>query len=273
MRPTFMDRLGARLVATASDNLPAATVTSFEEVGNGIALVVVAHSFDGGRDGNRQALNKVLDGRAEAIAGSFRKLPGVVGTSRIVSAGYVKVNEIVEPLTAARQATMTEVAKNVLMDATDQTAWDIVESNGDRFIRRQKSEDISAVLSSVRQNKLDVVQASTLAYAAPSTRDYVCFVDTDTKALNYGYVVASEGENVAVLPRDASDLVTVSRSLIVAMATDVDTKDNFLKNTLDKVEASLPDKEKVKEYYRKVYYYDPNFLSKVEQTIDKQASL
>lgn len=275
----FLDTLAREM--SGKKILPGAVISSHQPLDNGIALIVVSHSFDGGPERNLEALNRVLGDRASAIPGSFRKLP-VGGSDRITSAGYVQANQIIEPLTDARKSRMVEVAKNILMDSNDRSAWDVVESNGDRFIRRQASDDITSILAHVTTPRPGEVRASTLGFAAPEARAYVCYVDSGTKSIGFGYVVASENNNLFVLPRDGNNLLSVNRSFVVSMAHNVDTKDGYLAKQLNQAEAdakrnkataSLPDKEKLLEYYRRLYSYAPDYLSQVEDTINKQASL
>lgn len=272
MNSDLVSRLAQGLAAKTDSNLPAATVTSYEEIGDGIAMVVVQHSTNAGRELNRKALAKTLGDKARPIEGSFRRINDAHQT-RLVSVGYVVAAELVEELSEARESKMKVVAKNVLMDDSDRTLWDVTESNGQKYIRRQTAENINDVLSTIASTKIDVPRAETLGFAAPCKQDYVAYVDATTASLKFGYVVASDGDTAQVLPRDGDALTTIASALIVALQHKVDTRDNYLSRSLTKVEAKLTDPDKLKEYYKRVYSYDPAFLNLVEQTIDKSASL
>lgn len=271
--PSLVNRLATALASNENSRLPTATVHSFEDLGNGVALVVCSHTHNAGQKDNFEALANSLGERARPIAGSFRTLP-YGSNSRVVSVGYVAANTMIEELTPGRERQMKAVAKNVLMDDADATLWDVSESAGQRFIRRQGHENIAEVLSCVASVRRDIsTTASEVGFSYPQAGTYVAFVDKTTQAMNYGFVVASDDNGLQVLPRDGDDLMEVENSMIVANVHDVDTKDQYLKRSLAKVEAGTISAEKLKEYYRRVYTYSPDYLALVEKTIEKQASL
>jgi len=264
-------RLAARL-AERTGTLPSVQVHSSAELQEGVHLVVLSHSSDAGPKANMQALASVFKGRATPVPGSFRRI-NPKQESRLVSVGYVIANTAVEELTADRESGMKVMAKNVLMDSHDQSLWNVVTSDGgSKFIRRQDNEDVSELLATMASARFDVTDVEDINACVTATADYVAFVDVESAELGYGFVVASTEDESQILPRGGTELVTIANDLIVANVPNIDSGD-FLAKRLSRVEAKLQDADKMKEYFRQLYSFDPSYLELVEKTIDQQASL
>jgi hypothetical protein len=120
-------------------------------------------------------------------------------------------------------------------------------------------------------SRFDVPHVGKINSYSGSNSDYVAYVNSEKACLEYGFVVSASEDNSVVIPHGQTETVEVPNNLVVAKVAGVDSND-FLSKKLS-VEANLKDPDKLKEYYTKLYSYDPEYLKLVEQTIDKQASL
>lgn len=266
----IINKVASRL-AERTGTLPSVTIHSSAKLSDDTHLVVISHSSDAGNKANLEALNRVLKGRATPVEGSFRRV-NPSNEYRLVSVGYVVANTATEELTKERKDHMTVVAKNILMDQHDQSLWNVIQSDtGSTFIRRQDNEDVSELLATMASSRFDVPDVDTVNAYTSNAGDYVAYVDSANARLSYGFVVSASEDTSTIIPRGSEDSLQVSNELVVAKVTDVDSND-FLTKRLS-VEANLKDPDKVKEYYRQLYSYDPKYLELVEQTIDQQASL
>lgn len=267
----LIQRLGAHL-ASKTGTLPSVSITGYRMLGDRHALVTTVHTHDAGRKANLAALTAMLGGTARPIANSFRRINSKV-EARVVSVGYLTVNPIVEELTDDRRANMTTLAKNVLMDNTDESLWNLKETSGGLFITRQADEELGELLASVARPRVGVVATASIASCQPNAGEYVAFVDVNSDEMVHGFVLAAGGETASVLPHGQDEAVSVHNDMIVASLAGVDTDDNFLERQMKRETAGINDAETLKAYYRKLYAYNPEFLAEFEQMIDRQASL
>ena len=269
------DRLAANLIERTG-SLPSVMITSSFNLGNNISRITCIHSTNGGKKNNYKALAAALGPALTAIEGSFARVNDKTET-RVVSVGYVSANAIVEPLTPEREKQMKVMAKNVLMDEGDSSLWNVQESaSGDKYISRQETENVEGLLSTIASPRVGVVEASSIGLCYPNVGDYVAFVNPETETTGKGYVVSASADAVQILPRGSDDLVEIAHPFVYSAVAGLDTEDKFLERLFARnnvVEAAAIDADKLKEYYRRVYSYDPEFLALIEKDIDSHASL
>lgn len=280
---SLTDRIGARL-ATMRPTTPSASILSYDLVSPTVAKVIVAHTFDGGVNQNRDALASVLGESASLIPNSFRAInTDNPHAHRLLSVGFVSANTLSEELTETRASALKEIAKNVLMDDHDNSMWQVTQaSDGRKFIRRQHNEDLAELMAtasvvntgSVIPRRFTEISSTTVDHAG--SFNYVAYVDVASHQVNYGYVVeeasAYNGFKATIQPRDSEEAVYVGAALIVEAAYNVDPNNRLTSAVKQHVEeAGIPDTEALKAYYRKEYGYGPEFLRELEAEIDQHA--
>lgn len=277
-----VDSIAAKFAAKKANLRPHAQLLRHELVTPEIAKVVVTLSHDSSLQENRAALASLFQGKATPIANSFREI-NVHNQQgkRIALVGFVGANVLAQELTPEVQASYKEVAKNVLMDEHDHTMWQVAEVGGRKYIRRQHHEDLSELMketaSYVNTISRQYTELSSLMIDCDGQFNVVAFVDPEHQNMRYGYVCEhasyQNGYNHAVVCNDSTDMVYVDQRLVVQCAYNVDPNSQLHQFVKDHQEqtAGLPDAGTMKNYYAKVYGYDPQYLKELFGEIEDQA--
>ena len=275
----------------------AAAVTDVRKITSSLSQVMVTTSDPEGINQHdlAMAIANATDGNSTPIPKSFHRVEGA-GLPAFV--GFVRANRQVKPFAKAEVAKMRELAKNMYMDAGDDSLWEVKTSaDGQRMLCRQTNDDLSTLLSSVKKSVPRAPRIAQLATAV-AEGDAVAFVDTKTETVRHGFVLASEVDpdtgdqalDVTVLPDQGDDepvdvqmqqqeeafaIVTVPGSMVVASVS--------LPNRFFSKEVAAPgelhgqsaDKLKMlKDYYAKVWGQgDGTFLKKLFQNIDSLSAV
>lgn len=302
MNSLNIDSLHARFVARRATTA-AVSITGFQKVTPTLAKVVISHA-------NLERLPKAqmhaaiasaMGNRARPVAGSFRRVQ-TAGLDAAV--GFVALNQESKPYVEKEVSRLRVLAKNMLMDETDDSLWDVrTTAGGDRMLCRQVKEDISELLVTAsvhvhRAPRLEHIASVALA------GDIVSFVDPQTEEVRAGIVIASE-EVVVDGPRPAQDMdVPEGNELLtvleipsnIAGKNDSDEKRGEDAPIADRIEAKLhtidpslivtaatlkerffstevaaptnaQSKDALVKYYTEVYSYGPEFLKQLIQQI------
>lgn len=190
MNSLNIDSLYARF-KERQESTAAVAITGFQQITSTLARVVLSHANmeRAPKAEIRRAIAAALGNKARAVENSFR----MVQTAGLPSAvGFVKLNHESMPYDEKRVGKMRALAKNMLMDETDDSLWDVrTTADGQRLLCRQVKEDISELL----------VTASVHVYRAPAIEsiasvalphDVVSFVDPKTETARVGIVIAAE---------------------------------------------------------------------------------
>ncbi len=273
-------------------NRTAVALTDYKPITKTLARVVltVAGAQDVNLYDTRQAIASALNGAAFPVLRSFRSisshgLPAMVG--------FVRANREVKPYDKAEVAKMRVMAKNMLMDAADDSLWEIrTAGDGTRLLCRQAPDDLSSVLSSVQAS---VPRAPRLVQLANSIGlgDAVAFVSPRTEQVRHGFVAFADAQTadgddaleVVQMPEqnnpdepttvydevpdqnEAFSSVLVPASLVVAAVS--------FPNRFPSKEVAAPaaiNIQTLKDYYAKIYKASPEYVSKVWKTIDQMAA-
>jgi voltage-gated potassium channel Kch len=266
-------RIHRQVLAARGGSLVKATVLDYERITDQLAKVVVQLSTPCDRDEARAALNKALNGQASAVENTFLQ----VTSDAAIYSGLVAHNPEVKEFTKEAQASLEErkgalrvVAKNLLLDETDQSLWETRESAGGKFLVRTGKEDLSELLSSVAQLSpiLETKEVMARTHAAVPTRNYVQFIDRDTAELGYGYVVAATDKTVMVVTSATDEPLEVPVVDVLQVA-DFEGEDS--EHVPFEVPASSADSSKLRNYYQKVFKHAPFFLEKMNKVINDGA--
>ena len=271
-----------------------ATVHEFNVLAEGqVGQVIVGLSSPtSDRKAIQAAINNAFDGKAVIVPDSFRQLVNIRGNRPILS-GFVVPNRVVEPYTDERVKDMRVMASNILMDAKDQSLWNVKTSGGQKFLCRDQDEDLSELLAHARTRRVGVPQIQEIARIASPERSYVGFVDPAEGIVKFGYVLTSctDSGDVLIAVRD-EEAVATHPALIVEVASLGDSEPKMqvtakarptyipeekLKAWAKKQEVAdeikpitVEDPEDLtetdlKQYYADLYQQDPSYYSNLEQ--------
>ena len=111
----------------------------------------------------------------------------------------------------------TQVAKNVLMDNTDQSVWNLVSNEqGQVVLARQLDENLTDLVAIARANNSHNKNFHEVECVNPVTAGYSRFYNVVTSSLDHGYVCGQEESGVLVVAsRSLNDLVEVDPRLLV----------------------------------------------------------
>lgn len=282
----FLERAGARLISRNQPNLNA-TINSFEVLGSGVAKVVATISGNFGSNSSREAMAKICRKAIHAsvpgvfcINNSWRVVPDTGDSLRVV--GFVGANRQSKPYEV--KASYKEIAKNILMDTEDESVWEVSTVGGRKFMCLQGEEDIAETLEVARVRDVAAPNVNRLMSTA-YTGEYASWVDVENKDVRYGYVVSSTPEVSVVVCRLTNELVQINTQCLIALATPNSevakhTKAlaakgqkrpavlSALEKRYEEYDFSNVDYNNIREYYKAVFAYAPEYYAKFEQIID-----
>lgn len=271
-------------------NMVTAKVIDAELVSPGLYRVVASFPMEAKlmqRGQMRQAIAKCFRGHAVAVESSFRE---IAGYGPLTVAGYVSGQRQVVELSEENAGLYKEVAANVMMSAEDESIWDVSNKGGGTFLTRRGEEDLDDLIAlaslKARQSGDSVVASSQLDGVARG--QYVTYVNPKTQEVAHGVILSfldievededgeiSVDEHIDVLEKDADGeqaaVVRITASHIIEVAE----LDDFINANEDLVELrgeyNEDDPDSMKQYYAKVFNYDPAYLGEFDDTIDHVA--
>jgi hypothetical protein len=272
----------------------AVSLTDYKQITPTLARVVVTttNAENISRPELREAIAAATGNNAYPIHRSFQRVTSY-GLPALV--GFVRANREVKPYEESNVSKMRTLAKNMLMDASDDSLWQVITTaSGQRMLARQNQDDLSSVLSSVKQTVHRAPRIAQLAGCA-AVGDAVSFVDAKDERVKFGFVLASEGPDadgdavldVIQMPDTSNDdadateqmqsqdeafsSVSVPESMVVAAITPPTRF--FAKEVAAPFD---PDNLKaLKDYYTKIYNNGPNganFVAMILKNIDNMAA-
>lgn len=247
-----------------------ASVTDCHMKSKTLARVTLAfNTMDATRKECEQAVAALFDGLAAPVEGSFRPirsggLPAYVG--------FIRANREVKNLTDEIQASLKVVSSNLLLDKADDSLWEIKQGpSGDRYLCKQGNEDLAELVAASVSTQFGVPNLNRVMASLPSPMEYAAFVNPESEEVQFGYVIASEGGKVQIAKRVNGEVneVEVDATLLVEVAS--------FKNAEIHKEVAAPsaqgDKAAMKDYYKRLYSYNPEYYAQVEKMIDQHAFL
>lgn len=268
---------------------PVVEIKSYALAGAGMARVVLEVTHNSASRENPQvvvaALNKKLQGRMSAVAGSFRSLEQSMFTQRLT--GVVSV---------VRQAISAEsdmkgfraVASNMFMD-DEKDMWVLrktaagqilVKTTGidDDITLANMLDSVSSVTASSNTGEHNrmVAQASTVAQTVEAG-DFVSYVNADNM-LQHGYVVAGvhESDDVVILAPGAETEDMVKRVAITEIHEQSEfpaieeSKEEAVETVVAAARGSI-DLSFLLDFYKKVYARSPAFYQMFAQRLKQHA--
>lgn len=251
----FSSRLKDKLGDTAT-----AVIHDYQILDDAVARVLCAFNREVDSNEARLAIAHSFNNQVSVIDNSFRLIPGC-NKNRPIMAGFVRTNRMVRDY--KDESGYKVMATNILMDTKDESLWQLSTSPaGDKYLTRKDSEDLSELLAMARVRDVSVTTLKELADVA-TLGEYVSFVDTASQEVRYGYSVKAGVDSTIILPRDSKELISIANVLIVEIAN---------LNGSDQIEeVSNTDKE-LKDYYKELYSYAPDYYKQVEEIIKSRAT-
>ena len=269
------------------------TVTDFKPVTSSLARIIISASSNVDSVGKyelTQAIAKATGNNGFPVRSSFYKVPSNGMPSFV---GFVRANTQSKPYVQSEVSKMRVMAKNMLMDASDDSLW-AVKSNdaGDRMLVRQAQDDLSTLLASVQQPVTRAPKLRQLS-AMANLGDAVTYVDPRREIVRRGFVASitagDDGDALEIvqmpeennpdepqgisevvdLQNEAYSSVTVPSSLVIAA---VSMPNRFFSKEVA-APANANNKQALKDYYKKVWNQgNPEFLKKLFENIDRMAA-
>lgn len=288
----FHKRLRSSVVATVHD---------FQQVTPKLARVVVCFNTDEADIGDLySAVTSALGGKAVPVDSSFRS---VHSHSLPAMSGFVRSNAEVLDFQESTARGMRAMAANVLMDPSDESIWEVRQAAGSKMLVRQGVEDLTAVLTTAKVSVQRVPVLSSIGIEVPEPRKFVAFVDPQRNITRYGYVLHADVNEVEILPFPSADETADDLALPRADNSSEDLRgdgnvisqrlfdraapisvglDNLVEtasmNGSDSfAQIAAPtegsDKQKMIDYYRRVYSYAPEYFQRVVEIIQNHAGI
>jgi hypothetical protein len=196
------DRLASRISTVA------ATIADYRMVTPTLAQVVATfNTVETDRASLARAVGAALNNDATPIEGSFRSLSSYGNPAMV---GFVTVNREIRPYEEASTKKMQALSSNMLMDATDDSLWEVrSDGSGNKMLCRQEGDSLQGLMETAkirvpRAPKLDNVMAGV------DRGNFVAFIDPTTESLRHGYVLATDLQ-IAPQPVGGIDLDPADR--------------------------------------------------------------
>ena len=234
-----------------------------------VGRLVVRFNREPSKQEAKEKISAAFGGHADPIAGSYRKTES--GPTGLMAFGFVRKNNVSLPADHARS--MEQVAKNVYMDKTDQTIWQV---DGDRIVKTA-TDDLQEIMSYPDMAPANPYKPETASVHVASLRDqphmdtrYVCYVDPETARVSFGAQVSED----CVFSRKGRQLVDIAQDLVVD-TTHLRGMDRIFdyEKREDAVDLAKAGESEYAEYYSHVYGFHKPYLKKVEKTMAAKALL
>ena len=263
-----------------------ASVTDFFPLSKDVARVVITSNVkDAAPEEYRAALASALGNNAVPIAGSFRWVPS---SGNPAAVGFVKANSERRPYEYAGQKKLVSLASNMLMDAADNSLWEIQSSGDNKVLVRRGNDDLSTILQTAKLHVQSAPRLIQMASVVGGERQFISFVDTATAEVRYGFVLSetASDDRIDVVP--VAEFSTDSEATNEGVQTLPGVDDPIVIETACVIEvATLQEpvtagkadpkygngKQGMIDYYRDLYSYSPEYFDLVKKTIDSHAAL
>lgn len=276
----------------------AAAVTDIRKITPTLSQVMVTCSSieDASVQDLTMAIATATEGNAWPIAKSFHRVNNA-GLPAFV--GFVRANRQVKPYERAAVGKMRELAKNMYMDANDDSLWEVKTApDGQRMLCRQVNDDLSSLLASVQTSIPRAPKISQLATVV-NPGDAIAYIDPRMEIVRHAFVLASEQDpatgdqalDVTIVPEQDDDepidmqikqqeeafAITIVSSRMVVAAVSLPTR-FFSKQVASPGELhgqSQNSLKKLKDYYQKLWGYGPDhkFIDGLMRNIDSLSAI
>lgn len=253
-------------------NMVSASIHDFEQVSPTLYRVIATFSSrDWEAEKMGQALASCLGNEFSPVPGSFREVTAGVPAA----IGFVRANREVRELTAAVEGQMKVMAKNILMDKSDDSLWE-VRSNGDSryLIRQTAGDDLGKVMQTAKVRAYNVPKLAVMATASLSRREIIAYVNYQTEEVHLAGVLASvdgeDGEQLEVLDENGETQVVDPNAVVESAHLKGEIEAIAAEKGVD-LPANLNSKEGMISYYNTLFQYAPDYAKQLREIIDQRA--
>lgn len=220
----ILERVAARsntTVAGLSTGVSSINVTSsgFDHISKGLCRVRItaSNAVNAKRSDLVSAVNKAFGNGVVAVAGSFQLINELDNSSAEYVGLITKGLHTQSVATASIPDRFSAIAKNVLMDETDERVWNLVsENNGVSVLARQVDEDLGELVAIARMSNNQNRDFLSVLVAHAGVGQYARFYNPNTGTLDHGYVCGKEASGeVVIASRTLDDLIAVDDRHIV----------------------------------------------------------
>lgn len=260
----FISKGGATTVATISD---------YKVINDTLVKVIATFNTRGSKEDYRKAIGACVDNQAVPVEGSFQYI-NVPGHKTVV-VGFLSAAKEILAYDPKLVGQMKAVTANVLMDKSD-NLWDVTSTMAGKVLVRRAEEDLGQLVSLARVRSIGTPTIASLASTCTREQEFATYVDVKSNTLHHGFVVeavALDGapdadEQLIIVPSEnPQELEEVPDELVV--------ESRFVAPDAFEEIAKAPiamDKQKMKDYYAKIYGYNPAYLEEFFKVIDNNSA-
>lgn len=217
----------------------------------------------------RASIANVFQGKASAIAGSFRNMERSSGSKTLI--GYVRsaaeIKEYEENAETAGRYVQT--ASNLLMDNVDKSMWEVRSGTSGKYLVRKGEDDLNELVHLAHSKKSGMPTLAQLASVPAEPREFAAYIDLVTEDVLHGFVTHREGEVATISSyENEGETQEVQIDQLIEVAT-LDAEDE--KGSGMKLAETAATKEEMKAYYRKMFSYAPDYVKDIMDMIDAHA--
>lgn len=248
----ILDKVIARGMAVIT-----ATVTDFVDMGDGLMKVMATFSGLGSKQEMRAALAAAVDNMGQAIHDSFMAVAG----TEVAAVGFMLANPEVRPFNDPSVAKMKAITANILMDDQDKV-WSVRDTAAGKCLVRTSESELPAVMASVRRRAVGVPVIASLD--TPNVRATEFLTYATTAGLQRGFALSTVDGEVCVMNMNGEEEVIAEEQIVDVRQIDDDALEEITAATVP----TTTDKATMKDYYSKVFGYNPEYLKQFLEVID-----
>ncbi len=242
-------------------------------------VLVTFNTEETTREKNFYAIASLFCGNAAPIECSFRRLPI---SSAFAAVGFIRKNTEVRSLDTASLKKYRVMAGNLLLDENDNSLWELKGDQNSRYIARQSDENLADLIQHagvIRHNGMGgVVNLASLVTDVRQRGEFIGYISPNTLEYASGLLLNETPAGMEIYdPVDDETEITPVDTLVessfidwksIAREADIRTpKSAYASISGSPVSAST--KSELKNYYKEVYSYNPEYLQKIYEIIDQ----
>jgi hypothetical protein len=247
-------------------------VHDFQPINSQLARVVLTvNTLDVSAEELYHAVCSKFNEQVSPVAGSFRRLASTVMPA---IHGFVARNAEVVAYTKENASRYRQTASNILMDKEDESLWTMRKTASGTFLVRDVNSEIGELVQLAKINSVKhqrVPTCSSVVVPALEVGEIAAYINPDICELEHGYVIASlnNGTHYEIAALGEQESQAIPADLIVAAAFPNDSD----REASPQVAApqSMTDKAALREYYSRIYSYNPSFYENFVKGIDALA--
>lgn len=239
-------------------------ITDFKVINPSLAHTVISYTGKHNKETLYSSFLEKSDNKVVPIDNSFKTIRAGVAV------GFVRANKEIRYIGYMQdvRAAYRVLSSNVMMDNKDKSLWEIRTGKGGTYLARHGNEDLSELLEANVHRRSDIPGLRHITIAKATTGEFASFI-SETSDLDYGFVVASNAQKAKIVSHSLKTPMIVDNSMITAIAQ-VPIKKSFAQKML-KAGISRQDKDQAIEYWKQLYFYDPDYLQEVIDQVNEDS--